>query len=328
MSMRKTNIVERHFEKVILAVVALGMLAWLGMDLMMVGKTPVKMGSQQVPLDQVNEELRKKASKVAANLRSAEVAVQGLEPVDATAGDPSSMFALPSEVAKPLPRAQLTTATGLFNPDLSGRQVWYHEPSFGPLSMLPVQQWEGALSAETLAKETALAAALDTRQGWAKGDRNVICTMPAAKIDLAAIREELKREQPTSSPPRVAVPPAWRNSSVTVVDVVFERQERQSDGRWGPSTIVPTLPGRMTLRGMDPKEPGPIFEAMRANPTLQQEILQPSFFPLAGGSVPELCGGPEASDEDLEIVTLRAEVRRRQEELKKVQEDLDAAGGE
>lgn len=332
MSTRRNNVVERHFEKVLLAVVALAMLGWVAMDLMMVGETPVKMGASQVPLSKVNEELQKKASKVAAALRSDQATLEGLESdgPGSTALDPASMAGLSPKASQPLPRVQIPLAAKLFNPDLAGRQVWYREPSFGPVSMLsPVAEWSGALSAETLQKETALAAALDARSGWDKGNPNLICTMPAARVNLAAIREELKRDDPSASPPRSAVPPAWRNSSVIVIDAIFERQERQPDGSWGPTSVVPTLPGRMTLRELQANEGGPFLDALRANPTLQGEILQPTFFPLAGGQVATL-GGPaeDAVQEDPAILSLRADVRRRQQELDRLEKELQEAGGE
>ena len=51
--MKGINPLERHFEKLILALVALGLLAWVGADLMGVTAETVKMGGKQVTLDEI-----------------------------------------------------------------------------------------------------------------------------------------------------------------------------------------------------------------------------------------------------------------------------------
>ena len=349
--MRNISFIERHFEKIAFALVGLGMAAWVGWDLSGWGQGSVKMGGRDVKLADVDAELAKKARAVESKQQAAEVPESLGLPAAGGAGDEERGAAIAkirtqsmAEAGKlfdtsvagkdPLPKSAPAVASRLFSSDLSGRERWYHEPAFGPVSMQsPVVQWEGCVSKETLEKEKALAAALNERKGWAPNDPNVICAMPTATVDLKAIREEFKIAEEKASPPRAAVPTSWRNSTITIVDVQFERQERQHDGSWGPTTLVPTLPGRKVLRGENPKEPGPIFEVMRSNPTLQKEILQPTFFALSGGKAPDptgshASGAGSAAADSPEVLELRAKLRKVEADKTKVEADLAAAGGE
>jgi hypothetical protein len=370
--MRNINIFERHFEKIAFGVVGLGMAAWVGWDLMDWGQGTVKLGGREVRLAQVDVELRKKADAVAAKQQASEVP-ESLGLADAGAASDASEEDREKAMARirqdaqaradeafgasvagkgPLPKAGPAVASRLFSSDLAGRERWYHEPKFGPVSMVsPVLQWEGCVAApkETRPeagesgeksgekKETDLdrfLQSLDKRPEWAKGDRNVICAMPAATVDLKAIREEFKKAQEKATPSRAAVPASWRNGTITIIDVVFERQERQPDGKWGPSTLVPIVAseGRRVFRGEEITDPTTVFEAMRSDPALQRKILQPAFFELSGGKVPNptASGSAQAAEasEPTEVVELRARLRKVEADKAKTESDLAAAGGE
>jgi hypothetical protein len=371
--MRNISFVERHFEKVALALVGLGMLAWVGWDLTGWGQGSVKFGGRQVPLSEVDNELEKKAKAVAARQAASDVPESlGLSEVagvaDASDEDREKAMARIREQVQaqanqtfgasvagkdPLPKNAPAVASRLFSSDLAGRERWYHEPRFGPVSMIsPVIQWEGCVAAPQAADKDSsgekakakgeqpaaplanFLASLDARQGWPKGDRNVICAMPAAMVDLKAIREEFKKADEKASPSRAAVPASWRNGTITIIDVVFERQERQPDGSWGPTTVVPQVPleGLRAFRGEDIKDPATVFEAMRSDPTLQRKILQPSFFGLSGGKVPDPTAAGAApnseASEPAEVLELKAKLRKVEADKAKTETDLAAAGGE
>ncbi|NBV64323.1 MAG: hypothetical protein EBR71_07625, partial [Planctomycetes bacterium] len=74
--MKGINPLERHFEKLILALVALGLLAWVGADLMGVTAETVKMGGKQVTLDEIGGTLSDRAKKLGENQRSTESPVK------------------------------------------------------------------------------------------------------------------------------------------------------------------------------------------------------------------------------------------------------------
>lgn len=362
--MRNINFIERHFEKLAFGLVGLGMLAWIGLDLSSWGQGSVRMGGREVKMADVDVELGKKTRAIEDRQKGSEVpetlgltasGAAGDEERDAVMAkiraqamqDGSKLFESGVAGNEPLRHGGRAVASRLFSGDLSGRERWYHEPRFGPVSMQsPVVQWEGCVSPEALVvkpapkddgtrdaeaqeKPSPLSEALAARQGWAPGDANVICTMPTAVVDLKAIRDEFKSADEKASPARAAVPASWRNGTITIVDVQFERQERQADGSWGPVTLVPTLPGRKVLRGENPKDPTGIFEVMRSNPTLQREILQPTFFPLSGGKAPDPSSSAEAvASAPIEERELRARLQKLDAERVKTEADLAAAGGE
>lgn len=366
--MRNINFFERHFEKIAFGVVGLGMAAWVGWDLMDWGQGTVKLGGREVRLAQVDVELRKKADAVATKQQAAEVPESlGLNEAgaasDASDEDREKAMARIRQDAQakaneafgasvsgkgPLPKAGPAVASRLFSSDLAGRERWYHEPKFGPVSMLsPVLQWEGCVAVPKDAKAAAGASgdkketdldrflqSLDHRPGWPKGDRNVICAMPAATVDLKSIRDEFKKAQEKATPSRAAVPASWRNGTITIIDVVFERQERQPNGSWGKSTLVPVLAaeGRRVFRDEDIKDPATVFEAMRSDPALQRKILQPGFFELSGGKVPNPAASGSAqavqASESTELLELRARLRKVEADKTKTESDLAAAGGE
>lgn len=165
--MRNINFVERHFEKIAFGVVAAGMAAWVGWDLSGWGQGSVKMGGRDVKLADVDGELAKKAQSVASKQQAADVPESlGLPPVGnagdeeheaakarirkQAAADAAGLFEGSVAGKEPLPRSTPAVAARLFNSDLSGRERWYHEPAFGPVSMTrSVLQWEGCVSKET-----------------------------------------------------------------------------------------------------------------------------------------------------------------------------------
>ncbi|MEY4827237.1 MAG: hypothetical protein RLZZ288_788, partial [Planctomycetota bacterium] len=238
--MKGINPLERHFEKLILALVALGLLAWVGADVMGVTAETVKMGGKQVTLDEIAGTLGDRAKKLGENQRSTESPVK-FDAVPAGEGIKSvqSKYAAPVAGTDALPNSSPALASKLFKQQQGGQNTWYHQPTFGPVVMVsPIAQSEGAVAADLAKTDPKLAKALEARPGWSKTDRNVIWTTPTATLNLKAIREELARAEATATPPKEAIPASWRNSGLYLVDVVFERQQMQSDGSWGAAQVV------------------------------------------------------------------------------------------
>ena len=328
--MKGIHPLERHFEKLILALVALGLLAWVGADLMGVTAETVKMGGKQVTLDEIGETLGKRASKLGENQRSTESPIQfGAVPAGEGIKSVNSKYSAPVAGTEPLPASGPALASKLFKQQQGGQNTWYHQPTFGSVTMAsPIAQSEGAVAADLAKTDPKLAKALEARPGWSKTDRNVIWTTPTATLNLKAIREELARAEATANPPKEAIPASWRNSGLYLVDVVFERQKMQSDGSWGATEIVEPLPGQPTFRGQTITSPGKVFEAMRADKTMQTRILQPAFFKLERGNASEVTKPAAAAGESKEITDKRAALDKKQKELTDKEEALTKAGGE
>jgi len=331
--MKGIHPLERHFEKIILALVALSLLAWVGADLVGFTADPIKMGGKEVALDEIGPALKSRSDKLSGDQTAPESPVH-IDPVPAGVGVAAvkSRYDAPVAPDELLPAAAPSLATKLFKVEQGGREVWYHEPSFGAVMMdSPVTQSEGAVPAGLEKSDPKLAAALDARPGWVKGDRNVIWTTPAATVNLKAIREELNRVDAARKPAEQAIPPSWRNNGLYLVDVVFERQRLQADGSWGATEIVEPIPGQSTYRGQSIAAPAKVFEDMRADKSLQLKILQPAFLQLAT-TRPD--GATEAGKvvanpgEPKEIVDKRLALAKRQQELAEAEEKLAKAGGE
>lgn len=328
--MKGINPLERHFEKLVLALVALGLLAWVGADLMGVTADTVKMGGKQVTLDEIGGTLGDRAKKLAENQRSTESPVK-FEAVPAGEGIKSvqSKYVAPVAGSDALPASAPALATKLFKQQQGGQNTWYHEPTFGPVAMVsPVAQSEGAVAADLAKTDPKLAKALEARPGWSKTDRNVIWTTPTATLNLKAIREELARAEATANPPKEAIPASWRNSGLYLVDVVFERQQLQADGTWGPTQIVEPLPGQPTFRGQAIASPSKVFEAMRADKTMQTKILQPAFFSLERGTPAEVAKPAASVGEPKEVTDKRSALDKKKKELSDKEDALTKAGGE
>jgi len=328
--MKGINPLERHFEKLILALVALGLLAWVGADLMGVTAETVKMGGKQVTLDEIGGTLGDRAKKLGENQRSTESPVK-FDAVPAGEGIKSvqSKYAAPVAGTDTLPNSSPALASKLFKQQQGGQNTWYHQPTFGPVVMVsPIAQSEGAVAADLAKTDPKLAKALEARPGWSKTDRNVIWTTPTATLNLKAIREELARAEATANPPKEAIPASWRNSGLYLVDVVFERQQMQSDGSWGAAQIVEPLPGQPTFRGQTITSPGKVFEAMRADKAMQTKILQPTFFKLERGNASETTKPAAVAGESKEVTDKRTALDKKQKELADKEEALTKAGGE
>jgi hypothetical protein len=328
--MKGINPLERHFEKLILALVALGLLAWVGADVMGVTAETVKMGGKQVTLDEIAGTLGDRAKKLGENQRSTESPVK-FDAVPAGEGIKSvqSKYAAPVAGTDTLPNSSPALASKLFKQQQGGQNTWYHQPTFGPVVMVsPIAQSEGAVAADLAKTDPKLAKALEARPGWSKTDRNVIWTTPTATLNLKAIREELARAEATANPPKEAIPASWRNSGLYLVDVVFERQQMQSDGSWGAAQIVEPLPGQPTFRGQTITSPGKVFEAMRADKAMQTKILQPAFFKLERGNASETTKPAAVAGESKEVTDKRAALDKKQKELSEKEEALTKAGGE
>ena len=113
--MKGINPLERHFEKLILALVALGLLAWVGADLMGVTAETVKMGGKQVTLDEIGGTLSDRAKKLGENQRSTESPVK-FDAVPAGEGIKSvqAKYAAPVAGTDALPNSSPALASKLF----------------------------------------------------------------------------------------------------------------------------------------------------------------------------------------------------------------------
>lgn len=330
--MKGISIVERHFEKAILALVALAVGGFAVTDILGFWSAPAKMGGKDTPVAELAPTLKKLSDEVASAQGGTQVSIE-IPPVPEGATNASSLFDRPAVPGDPLPKAMPALASSLFSK--ASRPVpMYHEPAFGPVKMIaPIAQSDGAVKV-VAGKDDALLAFLDARPaGWQKGDTDVIWTTPTAEVDLGSIRAELEKAEPNASPAREKLPLHWwqqRDRSVCVLDVKFEREEQLPDGSWGSAVEVEALPGIATFRGVDLPNVSAVVDRMKANTGMQERILRPPFPALSQGTAADPRGGAQgaAAGESKELTAARKALEKARERLADATTKLTEAGGE
>lgn len=328
--MKGISIVERHFEKAVLALVALAVGGFAAWDF--VSDTKVKLGGSEAGVAEIAPKLKKLSDEVSSAQGGTEVSIE-IPPVPEGASNATALIDRAAVPGDPLPKVMPPLASALFS-NASRPVPLYHEPVLGPVRMIsPVLQSDGAVKI-VAGKDESLVAFLDARPaGWQKGDADVIWTTPVAEVDLAAIRAEFEKAELGANPPREKLPLHWwqqRDRGVCVLDVRFEREEQQSDGTWGPAVAVEALPGIATFRGVDLPNVSAVVERMKANQGMQERILRPPFPALAKGTAPDPRGGPKGGGvtESKELAAARKSLDAAKKRLEEVTVKLDEAGGE
>ena len=329
--MKGISIVERHFEKAILALVALAVGGFAVTDILGFWSAPAKMGGKDTGVADIAPTLKKLSDEVASAQGGTQVSIE-IPPVPEGASNANAMLDRPAVPGDALPKVMPALASSLFSK--ASRPVpMYHEPTLGPVKMIsPILQSDGAVKV-VAGKDDALLAFLDARPaGWQKGDTDVIWTTPVAEVDLAAIRAEFEKAEPGANPPREKLPLHWwqqRDRGVCVLDVKFEREEQQADGSWASAVEVEALPGIATFRGVDLPSVSAVVDRMKANTGMQERILRPPFPTLAQGTAADPRGGAQAAaGESKELTAARKSLDKAKERLAEVVAKLDEAGGE
>ena len=329
--MKGISIVERHFEKALLALIALGVGGYALVDAAGLLRSSPKMGGRETELKRMSEEISKISGEVGSLQGGTDVAIE--IPADASSDRADAGFDKPAVAGDPIVRNTPPLATALFA--RANRPIpLYREPSLGAVKMAsPVLQRDNAVRLTDDAAGKAMAAFLDQRpEGWVKGDRNVIWTTPAAQIDLSAIRAEFERADAQGGSARERLPVHWwqqRNREIIVLDVLFERQERNADGTWGETTLVQALPGMASLRGQKFASVGAVLDALKRSPDAREQILRPGVPTMAvgGQEVPSAGGEPAAAPANRKLADLRKNLEEAKKSLEQKSADLDKAGG-
>jgi hypothetical protein len=329
--MKGISIIERHFEKAVLALIALGIGGYALVDVSGFLQSKPKMGGREVELSEMAKQLVQVSDEVGGLQGGTEVAIEipsGVSTESAAAG-----FDKPAVAGDPIVRTTPPLATSLFA--RANRPIpMYFEPSLGPVKMVsPVLQRDNAVQLAEDEAGKAIAAFLDQRpEGWSKGDRNVIWTTPTAEVDLAAIRAEFERSGSQGGSPRERLPVHWwqqRNREVIVLDVRFERQERKEDGTWGETTLVSSLPGMASLRGQKFTSVGAVVEALKKAPDAREQILRPAVPPMAAGgaAASTAAGAAPAAPANRKLADARKSLEDAKKALDQKDADLQKAGG-
>ena len=353
MKVKGINVFEQHLEKMVLGFAVLVALGLVGMELLLVPE--VKVGSKSVSTREVDGLLESKASQIGAKLEGAD----GLVDKDGKPMPTEDQIELATakferrmsqDVA---PAKQLALTAPSFNgmlvkSGIAAADVVYHVPAPPALAMVGVQETADALTPESAKEAAKASAALAARFGADMSmPKDVVWTTPVARIDLKAIRADLAAAEPDANPPRAAIPSVWFQNTAYVLDVVFERREKQADGAWGEPAVVPVFaarPAEITFRGrIDGSETAgaslrdDVFQILGVDEN-QEEVLQPSFYDTVNGAFvsPEVLaeaatasagGAPDQAAAQRRMMQLQTQLIDRRRRADALRAELGKIGG-
>lgn len=341
MSSKKTNFIELHCEKILvviagllLAVIAVWQLAVLSID--------VKVGSETVSLQTLQEKLVRKEREVAAKLESdSPSALELPEPKKVSTSDVFEH----QRTGQIAPSVALIPNQPSFGKLLAGETLaanqWFYIPVFPAGKMQGTVVTTDAFDVSAIVGET-LAVIQKESPGFAArylsmNSADVTWATPWAVIDLDVLRSELAKEDHSKTPRLDAIPRPWFNDTLYIVDVLFERQEKQADGTWSKPTVVSPVPGQESWR--------PAVQSETSNATnrdtvfanlsdydMQNDVLQPALLPMKKQNfhAPDLSPqGDESKVDPAEIEHERAEkkIKKSEADLERLDAALKAAGG-
>lgn len=325
--MKGISLIEQHIEKLVVAILAIVLVAVLGMQFL-TAPNRVPMGGEEVDPAGIESRLRAKADSIRGRLAGGgadEPLVEGGIPK--VADDFIAGLDRPVSPRPELPPIDHSLAASLLPSDVSSGDVTFHVPRFPPLDMVEVRQESATIKASVVSDTAGLSELLPSP--GSSGDVDLTWSIPVARIDLKGIRGELRAARSGTSP----IPELWYNGNLFLVDLVFERQELGEAG-WGEATAVSPLPGKFSLR----KELG------KADADLRDEvfrllgsrerslaILQPDFYEtvrevFTAGAVLGMTDAAAEGDSD-EVKRLKRSLSEKEVNLKRVEADLKELGG-
>ncbi|MSR29723.1 MAG: hypothetical protein EXS03_09175 [Phycisphaerales bacterium] len=339
MASRKISFIEQNCEKFLLCATGVALAGIVVWETIFVQVT-VDVGGSELTLSEVGTQLSKRTAALNRKL-DGEAGVELPEASKVSGTDSlAAKIVEPVSPATSLARNQPPLGEGIA---LHGIQAdeWYHEPRFAQAIVEGVVVTTDALTADALDKELleqnpSLAARFP--EG---APRDITWATPWIRLDLAALRDELRREDRTSNPQRAPIPAPWFNDTLYVVDVVFERQERHADGTWSAASEVAPVPGQDSWRAdiVVGKADASTRETMFTNLAeydAQLELLEPQFLPVKGdkfiapgsasdAEVPAAAGVSTDAEKAKRAAQKKVELRQRALERLRVQ--LEKLGG-
>ncbi|MDA1106301.1 MAG: hypothetical protein O2855_06880 [Planctomycetota bacterium] len=282
MKLKGISIVERHFEK---AVVALFALTAVGVSVyeFAFNSTSVKVGSQQMVVSRVVPELEARAAALNRGLENPSTTSE-IPQVTTMASESFRQSRDASVSPSQSIRANAPSFAGLISSMDSIVDSTYFSPSYGAPIEINCAQYFDALLDESIVGVPSL----ESRFANSTGPKDIDWVTPVAKINLADVRAQLAGEDATSTPPLTKIPESWFLHSVFFLDVVFERETLLPSGRWGDSMTVASIPWQQTIRAeieagkLNATRRDEILSALTVHST-QLELIQPSFPPTRMG---------------------------------------------
>jgi hypothetical protein len=324
MKLKGINPLEQHVEKLVFAVVGLVFLGVVALQFVGGGNT-VDVSGQQVPLDRAYERVAGQAQAKMAQLNQDTIDDRVPEEIEDLSGriaeSWAAMASLSDEKTLPVPLdfpppplmdgAEAAVAeNGLF-------RVEAVEPP-APTGAL-ASQYAAAVDPLVVGQHSELQAYTSAAQPYDMRSVTV-----AAQFDAGSFMEAFRIDPDGERGPLTAIPGAWWQGRVEILDIVLERQEVLDGGLYGETEMVSAMPGRFSLRdglveGMDVTELQGLVQSARVN---AREVVQPVYYNVIAGErwTPPAEGGDNRADQidrllrDLKAV--RAEIKKLEDQLR------------
>lgn len=333
MKLKGISTIERHVEKIVLGLFAAFLLVVLLIQAQLLGpKTNVKVGSRDVPMAQALEVVKESALQRRAALEGKEV----------IAGVPSD---LPSPLEKfreatTLAAAPVTTLASMgprgLNTDDSGAVVAAPIEVSGDLPFITtpppapatpmVHVYEGTIDPlEVQRIGPALANLLPSQQPF-----DVRAVSVQATFDAAALRSAFITAASDGS--AQGLPPSLWRQRVELVDVVWERQSRDSSGQWSDPVVLAPAPGRASVREVIEKtdfQPGDFKTIQDTEQAKRLEIRRPDFYATVAGPTwvwPAMARERDATDSGEKAARKVRELREIRQNIENVERQVNAPG--
>lgn len=292
MAIQRIKPIERHFEKLLVGGIAA---ATLGIVIWQVAGTTVTVKSKQgeMPVADAYRGMETEAQKLKSKMLAENPKLP--DEMAALATDTGSAFdamlkrptVRRPELAWTPPPVSLAGVSDLKTTTVTATPLL--APKLPPLERATAKSYMATVDkAEVLAAIERVPAAAKYFPAGEPYDLGFVSI--ESEVDGAALRAALENDPDGPSGPIPALPrPWWERTQLLHVELV--RQERQADGSWGPSAVVPTLPGRISLG----EELGAVndrtklteIEGRAAVEATAEEIARPAFYRNAtlGGRV-------------------------------------------
>ncbi len=290
--------IEQHFEKLVAGLFGLalmGVLAWqFGGP-----KETVKVGNEQVPLDQTIDKLGEVARGAKGRLSQSEPpSMEGADKIraeiaaaeKALAGHIAPTPTLPA----PLDEAVAIRAEAVENRGNGGAAG--AAAQYAAIAIPAPAQPTAAANLSTISPiEMRTPEVASLVMGGASGDLSA-ATLTSRSPDLASVSVEttfsganlkaMLQQDPDGDGPLVAMPNYLWETGVEILVVEAERQELGADGQWGAPTPVKPMPGRWSLAAEASKQMGGVQQLQAVIKTAHErarDVRRPDYYQLFQG---------------------------------------------
>lgn len=330
----RINPLEAHFEKAILVVVCVVLLAVVAMQFL-TQPNAVQVGgsSTPVPPDRVFEPIREEAEAVLAQMRSVDPPLPEVPEQNV-----AERFAQVStlDIADSIQVTMMGDSVSLerreIGPAGGDASTVYAMPALPAPANVVAATYRATIDPYVAINNEELRALLPAEQPF-----DAVAVSVEGLIDGQALSESMEADPDGDEGPMRPLPLSWWRGNLELLGVEVERQALGDDGQWGAAEVISGLPGGESLLseartgGITAAE---LVQVARSAQNVVREVAQPAFPPTIAGPewVPpsEMTEEAGLSEEQQEIARLERQyesLQRRVDGLMLQREQLGGGSG-